>query len=1254
MKKIKLVSSFVCLIMLTGCSGSLINNTYTVMWFSKNSDGVLSLLETDHNVKRGETPTYDGETPTKDDVDYTRYVFTGWDPEPGPIYQDTDYYAVFRAEEIKFNVNWRNYDGSIIKTTEVRKGYEPVYDGDTPTRPTDVANTYTFAGWAAIENGPVLSYLQKVYYDTDYYAIYDGVLNNYTVKWVNYDDTPLYDDEIYCYGQEPVYKGQEPVRPGNDKIANFPFIGWDQELHAVDGNITYKAVFDLFEDLDTMYEYEEVDDGYRIKGYSNSKLKESAIQISIPREHEGKEVVEIANGAFEQSKLLETVVLPDSIKSIGERAFMSCPKLVSVILNNGLTSLGSNAFTGCSSLEEIVIPSTVTSIGKAIFANTTINKLTIPFIGKSLDEPDTFDYLFDKNYKKLTELRLLEGCKKLAFESFMLDNLDVYLPSSLEDIGGDLKANNVFYAGELSDWLKVDCAHANKFTNFYFGDDLLTTLNISSGVSEIKKHIFSGINSLTSVNVGGSVTKIGNGAFNGCKNLTDVYLGDSITEIESSAFANSGIINVRLPANLSKVGVIAFCSNSLKSVYFDGNISNYLDIDFAGPLFSADVSQGKLYLLDDNGDVAYKNKNYSLLTNLVLPSETLKVKQYQFYHFTQITNVTFNYGLLEIETSAFEQCNIKNIELSDTVTKIGKMSFSSHSIQTFTSHSVKDVTGVFNNCTLLNTLNLDALEELDTTLFDGDKRLAAININNSEVLTSVDGVVYSKDMTELIYCPRGKEGSVEIPEGVTTIKKDAFYKCTYVSSISLPSTLLTIEDQAFYSCTALSSLVIPDSVTSIGVEILSKTKLQNLNIPFIGSSPNDKRGNIYLFGKDGYAKKITLGNACKDLAYDSLESSSLEEIYIPNSLKDLPKGLFTKCTSLKKISLPFVGGGFRGTEFMSYLFGANSGTIYSGIPKTLKEIEIRGGYELDDYAFYGFSSVTKITLPDTIEEIGVNSFCGCNSLIELTVPFIGSTVNDNQYFAYLFGDSVGSRPDTYRDNNYVLPDSLTTLKIRDGMTSIPTNCFYGLKKNLSTIELPNTITEIEDKAFYDADSLTSIVIPDSVTTLGKSVFESCSGLEVVVIGDGVTRLKSGLLTGCSSLKTLTIGRSVTAVESGCFGDRLYFNTLYWNATNCASFEKGKQSYWPLYQASSITTIVIGDNVTNIPKYFAWGCTGLTSLTIGSSVSTINEYAFYNCLSLASITYTGYSTNWSIIGKGDYWKHNVPATYVQCKDTKVNF
>ena len=252
--------------------------------------------------------------------------------------------------------------------------------------------------------------------------------------------------------------------------------------------------------------------------------------------------------------------------------------------------------------------------------------------------------------------------------------------------------------------------------------------------------------------------------------------------------------------------------------------------------------------------------------------------------------------------------------------------------------------------------------------------------------------------------------------------------------------------------------------------------------------------------------------------------------------------------------------------------------------------------------------------------------------------------------AYLFGNNTS---DTYRYNDNVVPASLKTLKILDGLTEIASYCFYNLS-NLEAIELPTTITSIKEYAFKNCRALKNVSIPDAVTTMEKNAFDSCTGLETLMIGNGVTKIKENTFANCSSLQSVTIGSSVTDISNTAFGTRLYFNTLYWNATNYVY--SGHYSDWIFkkIRAESITTIVIGDNVKNIPNYFAWGCTGLTSVVIGSNVSSIGDSAFRNCDALVSITYNGYSTNWSIIGKGENWKLNVPATYVLCKDTKILF
>ncbi len=125
---------------------STTNNTYTVTW--KNADGTV--LETDENVPYGTTPSYDGETPTKQaDAQYT-YAFAGWDPQitaETMVEGDVVYTATFTSVLRNYTITWNNYDGETLKTDQVVYGVTPVYDGDTPTKEADSQNTYEFSGW---------------------------------------------------------------------------------------------------------------------------------------------------------------------------------------------------------------------------------------------------------------------------------------------------------------------------------------------------------------------------------------------------------------------------------------------------------------------------------------------------------------------------------------------------------------------------------------------------------------------------------------------------------------------------------------------------------------------------------------------------------------------------------------------------------------------------------------------------------------------------------------------------------------------------------------------------------------------------------------------------------------------------------------------------------------------------------------------------------------------------------------------------
>ena len=204
--------------------------TYTVTW--ANWDGTV--LETDENVEYGAEPEYNGNTPTKAaDVQYT-YTFNGWVPAVSPVTGDVTYTAVFSETLNEYTVTWKNGD-TVLKSEQVAYGNTPVYSGETPTKEGDAQYSYTFTGW-----DPEIA---EVTGAVTYTATFDRTVNTYTVTWKNWDGAVLETDENVAYGAKPEYNGVEPTKEA-DAQYTYTFAGWDSEVAAVTGAVTYTATFD--------------------------------------------------------------------------------------------------------------------------------------------------------------------------------------------------------------------------------------------------------------------------------------------------------------------------------------------------------------------------------------------------------------------------------------------------------------------------------------------------------------------------------------------------------------------------------------------------------------------------------------------------------------------------------------------------------------------------------------------------------------------------------------------------------------------------------------------------------------------------------------------------------------------------------------------------------------------------------------------------------------------------------------------------
>ena len=224
-------------------------------------------------------------------------------------------------------------------------------------------------------------------------------------------------------------------------------------------------------------------------------------------------------------------------------------------------------------------------------------------------------------------------------------------------------------------------------------------------------------------------------------------------------------------------------------------------------------------------------------------------------------------------------------------------------------------------------------------------------------------------------------------------------------------------------------------------------------------------------------------------------------------------------------------------------------------------------YTENGWEYLSCSSLTSVTIPNSVTSIGNSAFYDCSSLTSVTIPNSVTSIDD-----WAFGNC----------------SSLTSVTIPNSITSIGNSVFDSCV-NLTSVNIPNSVTSIGEQAFLDCSSLTSITIPNSVTSIGNRAFRNCTSLTSVNIGNSVTSIGELAFYDCSSLTSIDIPNSVTSIGDFAF-----------------------------YDCSSLTSVNIGNSVTSIGGYAFANCSSLTSVNIPNSVTSIGGGVFYNCSSLTSV------------------------------------
>lgn len=402
-----------------------------------------------------------------------------------------------------------------------------------------------------------------------------------------------------------------------------------------------------------------------------------------------------------------------------------------------------------------------------------------------------------------------------------------------------------------------------------------------------------------------------------------------------------------------------------------------------------------------------------------------------------------------------------------------------------------------------------------------------------------------------------KTESYTLSSGSSVTAKTVVIPNTYNDGINGSHPVTSIDEYAFSDCTNITSITMGNNITSIGE---------------------------YAFKKCTGLTNVTIGSGITDIKYRA----------------------FYDCTSLTKVNYLGTIEQWVGIKFKDFMSNPTSFAKALYIDDNLvTTVNLTMAIEIYNYVFYNCTSITSVTMGDSITSIGQSAFSDCTGLTSVTM---GDSVTDIDN-AVFYGCTM-----------------LTSITLGNNVTSIGGYLFYKCTA-LTSVVIPNSATKIDDYAFYECTSLSSVTIGNSVASIGKEAFYNCSEITSLTIPDSVTSIGKEAFSYCSALTKVNYLGTIDQWAEISFTDRdsnpayytkaLYIDNKLVITVNLTTATK--VSDYAFFDYGDITKVTIGSSVTSIGDYAFAGCSGLMSVTIDDGVTSIGDYAFYGCTRLASIT-----------------------------------
>ncbi|MGN0460107.1 MAG: leucine-rich repeat protein [Ruminococcus sp.] len=569
--------------------------------------------------------------------------------------------------------------------------------------------------------------------------------------------------------------------------------------------------------------------------------------------------------------------------------------------------------------------------------------------------------------------------------------------------------------------------------SLFKGHTELKGVKIPDTVKSIGDYAFDCCTSLAQVTVPDSVTQIGTGAFFSCSRLKNVTLSQNLKTIGDGAFFDCITLqSISLSDTVTSVGEFAFGNcKKLQSV----RISNSLT-EISNQMFINCQSLKEVTIPDGVSIIGRRAfRECSSLSSITIPDTVTTIKEYAFNYCGKLKSISTNAE--EIQGQAFSYCsNLKSITFTENLKRIQKCAFEGCATE---------------------ILNIPSgVSEIEYGAF-ASSNLKAINVDESnKSYTSLDGIVYNKELTEIVAYPPNKDDTdtFTIPATVTTVAPYAFNNCYALKSVILSENIEKIGDNAFEDAGSLESFEIPSSVTTLGESAFSNCS--SLTSVYIEANVNSIPD--YTFSGCGELKSVYIGDNITDIGKLAFqECYTLTNFQLTPSIKNVSATAFAR-TSIESFTVSKENTSLKAVD--GVLFTKNGKTLVAyppckgGSAYTVPE----GTEKINEYAIAYTNELKTVTVPQSVSSIGKNA-------IGYIKAFSSDTYDRAPEFMILGKDN--SYAEKYATDNdlafFTEKPSLKEKSVSLNSGSTYTFTVKGADENIVYSSSDETIATVDDK-----------------------------------------------------------------------------------------------------------------------------------------------------------------------------------------------